>query len=69
MARLGGRRQAEDMTDLVLGGAGKTGRRGVERPETLGLPVGVGSRNGTPPFDRDDERATRAAASGMGSGS
>ncbi len=36
---------------LVLGGTGKTGRRIVERLRSRGLPVGVGSRAATPPFD------------------
>jgi uncharacterized protein YbjT (DUF2867 family) len=36
---------------LILGGTGKTGRRLAERPTALGLPVRIGSRSGTPPFD------------------
>lgn len=36
---------------LVLAGTGKTGRRVVERLATRDLPVRVGSRKGTPPFD------------------
>jgi uncharacterized protein YbjT (DUF2867 family) len=36
---------------LVVGGTGKTGRRVVERLSARGLPVRVGSRTGTPPFD------------------
>ena len=46
---------------LVLGGTGKTGRRVVERLTARGLPVRVGSRSGTPPFDWED-RATWAPA-------
>jgi uncharacterized protein YbjT (DUF2867 family) len=46
---------------LVLGGTGKTGRRVVERLAARGLPVRVGSRSGTPPFDWED-RATWAPA-------
>jgi uncharacterized protein YbjT (DUF2867 family) len=49
------------MTDqqpiLITGGTGKTGRRIVRRLEARGLPVRVGSRSGTPPFDWED-RAT-----------
>src|SRR5918999_3535516 len=51
----------ETKTTLVLGGTGKTGRRVVERLNTRGLPVRVGSRSGAPPFDWEDE-ATWAPA-------
>jgi uncharacterized protein YbjT (DUF2867 family) len=44
---------------LVLGGTGKSGRRVAERLWARGLPVAVGSRSGTPPFDWED-RATWA---------
>jgi uncharacterized protein YbjT (DUF2867 family) len=40
---------------LVVGGTGKTGGRVVERLRARGLPVRVGSRSGTPPFDWDDQ--------------
>lgn len=40
-----------EVTTLVLGGTGKTGRRVAERLEARGLPVRVGSRSGEPPFD------------------
>jgi uncharacterized protein YbjT (DUF2867 family) len=53
---------------LVIGGTGKTGRRVAARLEQRGLPVRIGSRNGTPPFDWEDRstwapalRGTRAA--------
>lgn len=46
---------------LIVGGTGKTGRRVVERLAARGMPVRIGSRNGTPPFDWED-RATWAAA-------
>jgi uncharacterized protein YbjT (DUF2867 family) len=36
---------------LVLGGTGKTGRPVAERLGARGLPVRIGSRAGTPPFD------------------
>lgn len=40
---------------LVLGGTGKTGRRVVERLESRGLPVRIGSRAGESPFDWEDQ--------------
>ena len=46
---------------LVVGGTGKTGRRVVERLQTRGVPVRVGSRSGDPAFDWED-RATWAPA-------
>jgi uncharacterized protein YbjT (DUF2867 family) len=46
---------------LVLGGTGKTGGRVVDRLAALGLPLRVGSRAGSPPFDWR-ERATWAPA-------
>ncbi|BCH30211.1 NmrA family transcriptional regulator [Mesorhizobium sp. L-8-10] len=46
---------------LIVGGTGKTGRRVAERLMAHGMPVRVGSRNGTPPFDWED-RATWSAA-------
>ena len=39
---------------LVLGGTGKTGRRIVSRLSERGVPVRIGSRSGTPPFDWED---------------
>ena len=44
-------------TTLVLGSRGKTGRRVAERLTARGVPVRLGSRAGTPPFDWED-RAT-----------
>src|SRR5215216_1567220 len=52
---------------LVLGGTGKTGRRVVERLRARRLPVRVGSRSGTPPFDWDDRSTWAPALSGVGS--
>jgi uncharacterized protein YbjT (DUF2867 family) len=46
---------------LVIGGTGKTGRRVAARLQQRGLPVRIGSRNGTPPFDWED-RSTWAPA-------
>ena len=51
---------------LVLGGTGKTGRRVVERLEARGLPVRVGSRSGTPPFDWEDRATWSPALEGAG---
>jgi uncharacterized protein YbjT (DUF2867 family) len=52
---------------LVLGGTGKTGRRVVERLRARGLPVRVGSRAGTPPFDWEDRSTWAPALDGAGS--
>ena len=46
---------------LIIGGTGKTGRRVASRLQQRGLPVRIGSRSGTPPFDWED-RATWAPA-------
>lgn len=46
-----------ELTTLVLGGTGKTGRRVAERLWALNRPVRVGSRSSEPPFDWSD-RAT-----------
>jgi uncharacterized protein YbjT (DUF2867 family) len=48
-------------TALILGGTGKTGRRVVQRLAARGLPVRIGSRAGTPPFDWEDEATWPAA--------
>lgn len=50
---------------LVVGGTGKTGRRVVERLSERGLPVRVGSRSGTPPFDWDDQATWAPALDGV----
>ena len=57
-------RNAEDTT-LVLGGTGKTGRRVVERLTERGLPVRVGSRSGSPPFDWEDDSTWAPALDGI----
>jgi uncharacterized protein YbjT (DUF2867 family) len=46
---------------LVLGSTGKTGRRVAQRLKAHKLPLRLGARSGTPPFDWAD-RATWAAA-------
>ena len=40
---------------LVLGGTGKTGRRIAAGLEARGVPVRIGSRSATPPFDWNDD--------------
>ncbi len=41
---------------LVLGGTGKTGRRVAAGLDAMGVPVRIGSRGATPPFDWNDPR-------------
>jgi uncharacterized protein YbjT (DUF2867 family) len=45
----------------VLGGTGKTGRRIVQRLQARGVPVRVGTRSASPPFDWTDEGSWPAA--------
>lgn len=52
-------------TTLVLGGTGKTGRRVAQRLTARGLPVRLGSRTGSPPFDWEDRRTWEPALQGM----
>jgi uncharacterized protein YbjT (DUF2867 family) len=47
-------------TTWILGGTGKTGRRVADRLTARSLPVRVGSRSGTPPFDWADSRTWTA---------
>ncbi|MCA9739015.1 MAG: NAD(P)H-binding protein [Gemmatimonadota bacterium] len=49
---------------LVLGGTGKTGRRIAAGLAAIGLPVRIGSRSATPPFDWDDEQSWDACLRG-----
>jgi len=49
---------------LVLGGTGKTGRRVAERLARRGLPVRIGSRSGSPPFDWTDRTTWPAVVQG-----
>src|SRR5262249_28091679 len=55
-----------DRNTLVLSGTGKTGRRVVERLEARGLPLRVGSRSGTPPFDWEKPETWEPALEGVG---
>jgi uncharacterized protein YbjT (DUF2867 family) len=52
---------------LVLGGTGKTGRRVSERLQARNLPVRLGSRSGTPPFDWEKPETWAPAVQGVGS--
>ena len=54
-------------TVLVVGGTGKTGGRVVERLRGRGVPVRVGSRRGSPPFDWEDRSTWAPALDGVGS--
>ena len=53
------------MTILVIGGTGKTGRRVAQRLQDRGVPHRIGSRNGDPAFDWDDEQTWRPALEGV----
>ena len=53
-------------TTLVLGGTGKTGRRVAERLRDRGVPVRLGSRSGTPPFDWTAPETWPAAVQDVG---
>ena len=50
---------------LVLGGTGKTGRRVVQRLQSRGIPVRVGSRSGEPPFDWEKPATWARALDGV----
>src|ERR671911_1270782 len=54
-------------TTLVLGGAGKTGRRVAQQLKARGVPTRVGSRSGEPPFDWEDEATWEPALQNVGS--
>ncbi|RVD72049.1 MAG: NmrA family transcriptional regulator [Mesorhizobium sp.] len=51
---------------LILGGTGKTGRRLAERLIARNIPVRIGSRAGTPPFDWLDKETWGRALDGVG---
>ena len=50
---------------LLIGGAGKTGRRVAERLQADGVPVRMGSRSTEPAFDWHDESTWPAAIEGV----
>ncbi|AZN96729.1 NmrA family transcriptional regulator [Mesorhizobium sp. M9A.F.Ca.ET.002.03.1.2] len=51
---------------LILGGTGKTGRRLADRLTAQDLPVRIGSRSGTPPFDWENNATWAPALHGVG---
>ncbi|TIL25406.1 MAG: NmrA family transcriptional regulator [Mesorhizobium sp.] len=51
---------------MILGGTGKTGRRLADRLAAQGLPVRIGSRSGTPPFDWENDTTWEPALDGVG---
>jgi uncharacterized protein YbjT (DUF2867 family) len=57
----------ETKPTLVLGGTSKAGRRVAERLSARGLPVRIGSRSGTPPFDWEDRSTWAPVLEGVGS--
>jgi uncharacterized protein YbjT (DUF2867 family) len=52
-------------TKLILGGTGKTGRRVAAGLAARGVPVRIGSRSGTPPFDWNDPQTWGPALEGV----
>jgi uncharacterized protein YbjT (DUF2867 family) len=57
----------ETKPTLVLGGTSKAGRRVAERLAARGVPVRIGSRSGTPPFDWEDRSTWAPVLEGVGS--
>jgi uncharacterized protein YbjT (DUF2867 family) len=57
-------RQVQRRPTLVTGGTGKTGRRVAERLAARGVPIRIGSRSGSPPFDWNDRETWSAALHG-----
>lgn len=54
-------------TTLIIGGTGKTGRRVAMQLEARGLPVRIGSRSGSPPFDWQARATWAPVLRGVGS--
>lgn len=54
------RRDAGDMTTLIIGGTGKTGRRVASRLPARGHPVRIATRHGEPRYDCTEPAAERA---------
>jgi uncharacterized protein YbjT (DUF2867 family) len=50
---------------LVVGGSGKTGRRVADRLAARGVPVRIGSRSASPPFDWENRGTWPAALRGV----
>jgi uncharacterized protein YbjT (DUF2867 family) len=57
-------KQAQPRPTLVTGGTGKTGPRVAERLAARGVPIRIGSRSGSPPFDWSDWETWSAALHG-----
>ncbi len=57
-------RQAQPRPTLITGGTGKTGRRVAEHLAARGVPIRIGSRSGSPPFDWNDRETWSAALHG-----
>lgn len=55
-----------NMLTLVTGGTGKTGRRVAERLATRGLPVRIGARSASRPFDWTRPETWTAALQDVG---
>ncbi|PTY04268.1 NmrA family transcriptional regulator [Opitutaceae bacterium EW11] len=53
------------MKTLVIGGTGKTGRRVAAKLKERGVPVRIGSRSSTPPFDWQNESGWSSALRDM----
>jgi uncharacterized protein YbjT (DUF2867 family) len=51
---------------LIVGGTGKTGRRVAEQLNARGVPVRIGSRSATPPFDWENQATWLPALEGVG---
>lgn len=60
-----GSRAREDKPILVIGGAGKTGRRIIERLTAEGRSVRIGSRSATPSFDWSREASWDSILEGV----
>ena len=54
------------MTNLITSGTGKTGRRIAQLLDARGLPVRIGSRAGSPPFDWEDGATWAPVLDGVG---
>ncbi|WP_316833974.1 NAD(P)H-binding protein [Pedobacter nutrimenti] len=57
--------ESKDKLILVLGGTGKTGKRIAEQLRQLGLPVRIGSRSASIPFDWEDQDTWTPALRGV----
>lgn len=58
--------ESDRTTTLVLGGTGMTGRRVAQQLVTMGRPTRIGSRQGDPPFQWDDDATWEPALRDIG---